>query len=394
MCRVGWGLSYEHLDPREVAKYAIEVSNGLTEGGVAPTAKHFPGHGDTHVDSHLALPVIKKTERELHETELVPFRALIETGIATIMTGHMALPLVVGEDDKETPCSCSRTVTTELLRRELGFKGVIVTDCLEMEAVAAKYTSQKGAVLSLQAGADVVMICHTMGLQTGAIAETYKAVETGELSHAALRDSGKRIDKLKARFAGTWESVLARLDERRLAEIVESNAKLSERAYGASTTVIKGPLPEVGPGSVLVLTPEVESVNKAVDDAEEKGRAYIAFAASVRTRREGTQHVVYSRVPGPEDDVVAALRQAVRPALVVFVTRNADRSGWQLAYLRELRRHIPGETGVVVLASCGPYDLEGAPDVAYACVGSFEYTPAALDAAARVIFWESRGVVR
>lgn len=390
-------ISYERLDPREVAKYAIEVSNGLTEGGVAPTAKHFPGHGDTHVDSHLALPVIKKTERELHETELVPFRALIEARVATIMTGHMALPLMVGEGDKETPCSCSRTVTRELLRHELGFEGVIVTDCLEMAAVAAKYTSQKGAVLSLQAGADVVMICHTMGLQTGAIAETYKAVEGGELSLAELRESGGRIDKLKARFSGTWKSALAELDEGGLAEIVEAHAKLSDRAYGASTAVIQGPLPDVGPGPVLVLTPEMESVNKAVDDAEEKNTHYIAFAGSVRKRREGTRHVVYSRLPGPEDDVpaevVVALHQAVRPALVIFVTRNADRSVWQLAYLRKLRRHIPGETAVVVLASCGPYDLEGALDVEYARVGSFEYTAAALDAAAGVILGESRGLV-
>ena len=292
-------ISYERLDPREVAKYAIEVSNGLTEGGVAPTAKHFPGHGDTHVDSHLALPVIKKTERELHETELVPFRALIEARVATIMTGHMALPLMVGEDDKETPCSCSRTVTRELLRHELGFEGVIVTDCLEMAAVAAKYTSQKGAVLSLQAGADVVMICHTMGLQTGAIAETYKAVEKGELSLAELRESGGRIDKLKARFSGTWKSALAELDEGGLAEIVEAHAKLSDRAYGASTAVIQGPLPDVGPGPVLVLTPEMESVNKAVDDAEEKNTLHrLCRKRAEASGRDTTRGVFPTAGPG------------------------------------------------------------------------------------------------
>lgn len=371
------------------------MSNGLTEGGIAPSAKHFPGHGDTHVDSHLALPVIRKTERELHETELVPFRALIESGIATIMTGHMALPLVVGEDDKETPCSCSRTVTTGLLRHELGFKGVIVTDCLEMDAVAAKYTSPKGAVLSLQAGADVVMICHTMGLQTGAVEETYKAVEKGELSLAALRESGVRVDELKARFAGTWEKVLGELDETRLAEILEAHATLSKRAYEASTAVVKGPLPEVRQGPVLVLTPEVESVNKAVDDEEVKNTAgphhnYIAFAASVQRRREVTQHVVYS---GREEDVPAEVVAAVQEAaLVIFVTRNADRSRWQTRYLRRL---CPGRTAVVVLASCGPYDLMDAPDVEYGCIASFEYTPAALEAAAGVIFGErtGRGVV-
>ncbi|KAG6370719.1 hypothetical protein JVT61DRAFT_11105 [Boletus reticuloceps] len=373
-------------DAHEVAKYAVEVSDGLTEGGIAPSAKHFPGHGDTHVDSHLALPVIKKSEGELHETELVPFRALIEAGVATIMTGHMALPMVVGEQDKETPCSCSRTVTTGLLREQLGFKGVVVTDCLEMDAVAAKYTSEKGAVMSLQAGADVVMICHTMGLQTGAIEETYKAVSKGELSLAALRESGRRIEALKTRFAGTWENVFGEMDDTRLAGLLEAHAKLSERAYGASTAIIRGPLPKVGPGPVLVLTPEVESVNKAVDDAEEKNTAgphYVAFAASVQRRRESTRHMVYSR---DEDEVRAEVVDAVKEAvLVIFVTRNADRGEWQVRYLREVGLH---GTEVVVVASCGPYDLVDAADVSYGCVGSFEYTPAALEAAAGVVFGE------
>ena len=317
------GLSPDCLDPREVAKYAIAVSNGLTEGGVAPSAKHFPGHGDTHVDSHLALPVIKKSEGELHETELVPFRALIESGIATIMTGHMALPLVVGEDDKETPCSCSRTVTTELLRDRLGFKGVIVTDCLEMDAVAAKYTTQKGAVLSLEAGADVVMICHTMGLQTGAIEEAYEAVEQGTLSLAALRESGA----LKGRFAGTWDSVFTELDERRLGELLEANKGLSERAYGASTAVIKGPLPEVGPGPVLVLTPE----------RAEAGPHYMSLAGSVRARRQGSVHVVYSRRAGPGEEVLAA-----ETAVVVLASCGVRVCG-------ELRGHGGGARG----AGCG-----------------------------------------
>ena len=349
-----------------MARYALEASSGLTEGGVAPCAKHFPGHGDTHVDSHLALPVINKTERELYETELVPFRALIEAGVATVMTGHMALPFVVTEDDKEAPSSCSKTVTTELLRHRLGFKGVIVTDCLEMEAVAGKYTSQKGAVLSLQAGADVAMICHTMRVQTGAMEETYRAVATGALSLAALRESGRRIGELKRRFAGTWEMVLAELDETRLANIAEANTELSRRAYKASTRIIRGPLPAVKEGPVLVLTPSGDP-------------QYFAFAEHVRAHRTETQQVLYSPLPGP----VVVLRQGL--ALLIFVTRNADRSTWQLAYLRRLREHIPQDTAVVVLASRGPYDLEDASDIGYGCVGSMEDTEPALYAAAGVI---------
>ncbi|KIJ18197.1 beta-N-acetylhexosaminidase [Paxillus involutus ATCC 200175] len=394
-------------DPLDVAKYAVAVSKGLTDAGIAPSAKHFPGHGDTHVDSHLALPVINKTETQLNETELVPFHALVEAKVATIMTGHMALPLVTKDDDKQTPSSCSRTITMDLLRHQMGFEGVIVTDCLEMDAVAAKYTSQKGAVLCLLAGADVVMICHTMEWQKGALEETYKAVENGKLPLQELKESGKRIEGLKNKFAGTWDTVLTDLDETTLAELVAKNKDLSVTSYTASTALVRGPLPDLRklPGPVLVLTPEMESLNKAVDDAEgvlrsssgqvknTAGPHYLAFAASVSARRSGSQHFVYSRL-SPDDDVSSELSstlrsQETRPAGIIFVTRNADRSTWQIEYLRRLERHIPNRTAVIILASCAPYDLIAARDIEYPCLASFEYTPAALEAASAVIFGEN-----
>jgi len=142
----------------------------------------------------------------------------------------------------------------------------------------------------------------------------------------------------------------------------------------------------------LVLTPEVESVNKAVDDEGEGNRAgphYVAFAAGIG---EGTQHIVYSKLPGPEAEVPAEVVRALRrePTLVIFVTRNANSSQWQLGYLRKLGRHVSGSTAVVMLASCGPYDLLDAKDLGYACVGSFEYTRAALEKAGAVILGRGR----
>ena len=189
-----------------MARYASAVSKGLTEAKVAPSAKHFPGHGNTHVDSHLSLPRIMSSKDTLSATELVPFKALVENQVATIMTGHMALPLITGDD---TPCSLSRQITTNLLKEEMGYDGVIVTDCLEMEAVAEKYGSEGGAVLALQAGADVVMICHTMSRQQGAIERTYAAVSDNSLSISSLRESGRRIAALKTQLAGTWDEVLS-----------------------------------------------------------------------------------------------------------------------------------------------------------------------------------------
>ncbi|KIJ60448.1 glycoside hydrolase family 3 protein [Hydnomerulius pinastri MD-312] len=394
-------------NPNEVAKYAQAVSAGLTSEGIAPSAKHFPGHGDTHVDSHLALPVINKTKDQLDQTELVPFLELVKSKVATIMTGHMALPLVVKEADKQTPCSCSRSITTDLLRGEMGFTGVIVTDCLEMDAVAAKYTSQKGAVLCLQAGADIVMICHTMDWQRGAVEETYKAIENGSLSLEELKASGRRVSELKTQFAGTWDSVLAGFNERALSEVVATNKEISASSYASSTALIRGALPDLrkSPGPVLLLIPQTESLNKAVDDAEgvlrtnsgqvrnTAGPHYIAFANTVSTYREGSQLIVYSRLSTTNGEVAPEVLETIRSkdtplAAVIFVTRNADNSTWQLEYLRKLQENN-SKTPIIILASCAPYDLMNVPDLEYPCLATFEYTPAALKAAGAVIFGEA-----
>lgn len=390
-------------DPDEVAKYASAVSRGLTRGEVASCAKHFPGHGDTYVDSHLALPVINKTEGELMETELVPFHTLVKSGVPTIMTGHMALPLVTGDS---TPCSLSKKITTDLLREKMGYGGVVVTDCLEMNAVAAPYTPQRGAVMALQAGADIVMICHTMQMQMGAIEETYVAIENGSLSLESLRQSGERIAALKLAYAGTsWADVFRPLQEQVLVDLLTRNAHLSIAAYAASTTLIRGPLPVINDngGPVLVMTPVMESLNRAVDDnmpilmnaAQTAGPHYLAFAQSVALR-VNSRHLVYTLLPMHgqgqlPDEISGALGAA---SAIIFATRNADRSGWQVDYLRRLLHEKRGNTPIIILASCGPYDVVGAPDIQEPILASFEYTASALEAAAGMIFGEHEAMGR
>ncbi|EGN94844.1 glycoside hydrolase family 3 protein [Serpula lacrymans var. lacrymans S7.3] len=387
-------------DPEEVGQYAKAVSRGLTSAGVAPSAKHFPGHGDTHVDSHLALPVIKKSKADILKTELAPFRALVADNIATVMTGHMALPLVTGDD---TPCSLSKAITTDLLRDEMGYTGVIVTDCLEMDAVAEKYGSQKGAVMSLQAGADVVMICHTMERQRGAVEEAYQAVANGTLSLDSLKVSEDRISALKSEFAGTWDHVLNQeFDEQTLAALTIENAELSSSSYSASVALIRGPVPQILglDGDILLFTPEMESLNKAVDDAEgvlrnstgqvrnTAGPHFLAFAQSI-ARRKSSQHIVYSSLAASSGELPPEVA-TVLPGIsaVIFATRNADRSRWQLDYLRKLRENVLPFVPAVLLATCAPYDLMKDEDIKMAYLATFEYTPAALEAATAVIFGE------
>ncbi|KAL0956287.1 hypothetical protein HGRIS_002445 [Hohenbuehelia grisea] len=408
-------------DPNVVGEFACAVSKGLDGASVAACAKHFPGHGDTHVDSHLALPVIQKSIEDLETLELVPFKALISpsSSVATIMTGHMSLPALTGD---MVPASLNRAVTTDLLRAKMGYNGVVVTDCLEMEAVAAlEGGSEKAAVESLKAGADIAMICHTLGRQTGAVKRTWDAYAAGEFEGEELQDSGRRITALKARYAGSWEAALPAVDgittqedafKKQWSAMSENHKKLSVEAYKKSIYVEKrDALPLARGRPVLLCTPETESLNRAIDDAEEllrsekgsisntAGSSFLSFAASMGQRTKVT-HIVYTQKPDNSPVLNDELKLASFDA-VVIVLRNAQRSKWQVENLMAVASRAAFEARsmkIVVMSSCEPYDalelaagsqLYGA-GLKVGFLASFEFTAPALDAAAGIIFGETR----
>ncbi|KAI0314485.1 glycoside hydrolase superfamily [Amylostereum chailletii] len=398
-------------DPHKVGEYVVAAARGLTSAGVAPSPKHFPGHGDTHVDSHLALPVIPKSLDDLRVTELVPFRA-VATQSATIMTGHIALPAITGDD---TPASLSRSATYGLLREELKYEGVIVTDCLEMAAVAAREGSvPKGSVDALRAGADIVMVCHTHDWHVGSVEAAWAAVQNGDLDLEELAVSGRRIAALKARFAGTWDQAIGfPFPKEEWDQLKEMNLSLSAAAYAASTALIQDPkyiLPFKNGGSILILSPVPESINLAVDDADgvlrtkdgklrnTAGPSYVALAHTLRSFAADVHHVVYAPDAPLDVEAEAWVRKADG---VICATRNADRAAWQLDRLREvqrLRAEKEGVANMVGIASCAPYDMlslkAGDLLLTFPWIATFEFTAKALEAAAGVIFGAHTAVGR
>jgi beta-N-acetylhexosaminidase len=388
------------VDPTKVGEFACAVSRGLTATGIAPSAKHFPGHGDSHVDSHLGLPRILKSLAELQSVELVPFRSLIAEGVSTIMTGHIALPKVTNSD---VPCSLSRGITTTLLRDDLGFKGVVVTDCLEMDAVARSYGVEEGALMALEAGTDIVMVCHTPAKQKGAVELVRAAVTAGKLSLDSLGQSRQRIADLKSKFAGTWSDVLGPVfDLGKKIQLKSENSALSASAYSASTALVVDPtgvLPISEGCAVVLFTPENDSLNRAVDDAEglqtQGGKlgntaapSDKSFGSSISARTRNMHHVVYAKNFAVTEELAKRL-SAVK--YIVFATRNADRSAWQLKFLSTIARLKNVDTEVIVVSICAPYDLLNAKsdlDFPFAYLATFEFTPPALEAATRVIFGE------
>jgi beta-N-acetylhexosaminidase len=183
-------------DPERVGRLGAAIIRGLQDGGVAACGKHFPGHGDTELDSHLALPAVDHSRSRLDDVELRPFRKAIEAEVALVMTAH----IVVRELDATLPATLSPAAVNALLRKELGYQGVVVSDDLEMKAVADRWRSGLASVLAVKAGCDLMLVCHTPEAQAEAIEGVIHAVEGEEIARSAIDDASARLRRLKERF--------------------------------------------------------------------------------------------------------------------------------------------------------------------------------------------------
>jgi len=180
-------------DPDVVSELGVQFIRGLMGGGIFACGKHFPGHGDTDADSHIELPLIHHTRKRLELCEWKPFRAAIKEGVPAVMTAHMMVPNL----DREYPASISHYITTRVLRQQLGFGGVIITDDLIMKGIAGRMSVGEAAVKAILAGADMIIISQDMAKQREAIDEVTRAIESGIISETRLVESLTRITKIK-----------------------------------------------------------------------------------------------------------------------------------------------------------------------------------------------------
>ncbi|NGZ77346.1 beta-N-acetylhexosaminidase [Saccharibacillus alkalitolerans] len=179
-----------------VSKLGIPVMQGLESKKVIPVVKHFPGHGDTSVDSHVSLPVVNKSTAQLDKLELVPFKKAIAEGADVVMIAHILLPKL----DKQYPSSMSKAVITDLLREKLGFEGVVMTDDMTMGAIAENYGLGEAAVQSVLAGSDIILVAHEAENAVQAIDAIKKAVRSGKISEERIDESVARIIELKQKY--------------------------------------------------------------------------------------------------------------------------------------------------------------------------------------------------
>ncbi|TVY40196.1 Beta-hexosaminidase [Lachnellula subtilissima] len=326
-------------NPEIVGKYVSEQVHGFTEGGVASCIKHFPGHGDTSVDSHYDLPVISKSMAQMNACELVPFRRAVVEGVGAVMTAHIRMKgieeLAATAEDaeyKDLPASLN-PLAIDILRKELGFKGLIVSDCLEMEGVRGPYGTEQAAVMALKAGTDCVMICHTMSAQVGAIESVAKAVKTRALSWTAIERSVKRVYDLKSKFVPSNRlplpnSTLSRFELRN--NLSNRRRELLARdIYAKSTTVVRCsadifPLPRDGATKIVFVNPRKAAAGSgAVESGEEKTRTPyppVEYINILQAQNQSIKNVQFHEGTSISESLGLALGKKFGKKLIVIAT--------------------------------------------------------------------------
>ncbi|KMS90757.1 beta-N-acetylhexosaminidase [Streptomyces regensis] len=359
-------------DPEAVAGLVAAEVKGYQATGVAATAKHFPGHGDTAVDSHYGFPVITHSRELWEELDAVPFRAAIRAGIDSIMTAHIQFPAL---DDSGDPATLSRPILTGILREELGYDGVVITDSLGMQGVRTKYGDDRVPVLALKAGVDQLLNPPSLDVAWNAV---LKAVREGELTEARLDESILRILRLKARrglFDRPWADPAA--VDRTVG--TKSHLATADRIAERTTTLL------VNEDATLPLDRRTQRKLLVVgaDPASPSGTTGPPTGVLAAALTElGFTATALSTGTSPSaaaiDQAVAAARDA---DAVIVATYNVTASSTQRTLVDRL---LATGRPVVALAVRNPYDIAQLTSVR-ACLATYCWTDVEVRAAARVI---------
>ncbi|MBU5674322.1 beta-N-acetylhexosaminidase [Paenibacillus brevis] len=339
-----------------VSEYGIQMMKGLLEGGVMSSLKHFPGHGDTSVDSHIGLPIIEKTLEDLEQLELQPFKAAIEQGAQAIMSAHILFPQI---EKSGVPGTMSYTIITEILKEKLGFKGLVVSDCLEMDAIKRNYGTAKGALGAVKAGVDLVFISHTPEMVKEAVHLIERAVSTGDLDEGVIDAAVAKIMAYKAQYATMEEPDY---------ELVGCDVHRRANELMRTETIcrLKGEVQPIRTGDEQVLF--IGSYSYRSDLASSSVNQDISFPQYMGEHFKIAYEVI--DIDPSEEQITAVLQKAQGCGHIVIGLFNARENKGQLALVQKL---LAAGLKVTVITLGRPYDLtliEGE----LCGIAAFEYT--------------------
>lgn len=366
-------------DPARVSEYVAAFVRGVEDNGGMATAKHFPGHGDTASDSHIDLPVIHADRERIEKLELAPFRAAMAAGVSSVMTGHLSVPAL--EPDANTPATLSANILTGLLRDELGFQGLVVTDAMDMGGITVRYAPGEAAVRAILAGADALLI---PPVPDAAFEALKAAVKSGRISRARLDASVRRILQAKARLG---------LSKNRLVDVNAINQKFGSVAWqkeaqdisDRGVTLLRDtpkrlPLDGTKPARALLVAMYADPEPYPGEDLERELRS--RFDA-LTTLRADTKFVKAETLKLPSPD-------SYDIAILAFFVSVSDRKGdvdvpEEQAALAE--KVFSSGKPVITVGFGSPYVIESFPK-AETWLAAFGISDVAQISAARALFGE------
>lgn len=367
-------------DPKRVGEFVAAEVRGVREAGCLATLKHFPGHGDTATDSHIGLSTIAANPKELNSVELVPFRAAILGGVDSVMTAHLAVPNVTGDN---LPASLNPKISIDLLRKDLKFQGIITTDSMEMGAITKNYPNGESAVMAIKAGADIVLFPPDLD---AAMAAVETAVTRGDISEQRIDESVRRLLAAKYRLGLVKNHFV---DLAKVNQSVEKPENVAEanRTAEKSITLLRNegrifPLTKAAAAKTLfvIIAADDDQAEGAVVVPEIQKRLPNAKFVRLDPRSTGEEYArVLSDAKNYESVMLAPFVKRAAAKGTVALPEN------QVALVKQILA-LKGEKAAVI-AFGNPYMIRQFPE-AKNYVVTYAIEDVAQTAAARVMFGE------
>lgn len=367
-------------DPEQVSRMAVAFIRGCQENGMIATAKHFPGHGDTDQDSHSVLPTIKGDRNRLDKVELYPFKQAIKAGVQAIMTAHLHVPAL--DPTPGLPATLSPLIMTDLLRNEMGFNGIIVTDSMGMGGVTTLYEPEEAALKAVQAGVDMILLPP----QPDEVIESLtQAVRDGKISEQRINTSVERILKTKARLGLHRQKLV---DVMRLNERIATNEHLrsADKLFEDSITLVKNN------GTVIPFAAKEQKI--AVFSLSSDPGGFLDGRTFIREILDRSPESVgfYADAFTGDEFLADYMEEAREADVIVFGLFSSLRAwkgsvGLNQKHIQLIQEAAGSSTPVVVISFGSPYFLRQFPDVdCYLC--AYRWDDPAQKAAAKALFGE------
>ncbi|MBC7360724.1 MAG: glycoside hydrolase family 3 C-terminal domain-containing protein [Candidatus Aminicenantes bacterium] len=368
-------------DPELVSRITRAFIKGCQTNGMIATAKHFPGHGDTDQDSHSLLPTIKADQERLWKVELYPFQAAIDSGVQAIMTAHLYVPAL--EPEPGLPATLSPRILTELLRNKMGFRGLIVTDALEMRGITGYFGEEEAALRALKAGADLLLLPPD---PVKVIEYLKQAVKKGELPLSRVEESLRRVLLAKARL-GLHKNRYVGLERLPLILGKSEFREIARRAFASAITLVKNE------NNLLPVSSEKRVVVLSLSSDPGDYYAGQRLAGELAKRLPGLR-TFYADGDTGKEKLEEALAEALKADLVVAALFSSLRAGkgsvdLEPGHIELIRQIKAAGVPVVALSFSSPYFLRHFPEIdGYLCL--YRNTPETQELAAQALYGEIR----